>query len=81
MGIAYETEKFLNATIKHGVDCTSTLMLGRQSFRIPVIGYAEDYFRSLGATLVDSMDVNDYEGATILHDLNHAPKRIEGYSG
>ena len=31
---------------------------------------AADFFRRLGAREVSSMDVSDYEGAAILHDLN-----------
>ncbi len=33
-------------------------------------GYAEPLFRSLGATLIDSIDFSAYEGATICHDMN-----------
>jgi hypothetical protein len=33
-------------------------------------GYADEYFRSLGATVVDSMDNSDYEGASFVHDAN-----------
>jgi SAM-dependent methyltransferase len=33
-------------------------------------GYCETLLTYLGATRVSSMDVSDYEGATILHDLN-----------
>jgi hypothetical protein len=32
--------------------------------------YAEGVLRRLGAEVTDSIDVSDYEGATILHDLN-----------
>lgn len=32
--------------------------------------HADDFFRGLGATSVDVMDVSEYEGANILHDLN-----------
>lgn len=34
-------------------------------------GYCEPFLRLLGATDVHSMDVSDYEQATLLHDLNH----------
>lgn len=34
--------------------------------------FAEGFLKALGATSVDSMDVSDYEGATVLHDLNNA---------
>ena len=33
-------------------------------------GYCEPFLELLGATRVDSMDVSDYEKATLLHDLN-----------
>jgi hypothetical protein len=32
--------------------------------------YAEQFFELCGATTVESMDKTDYEGATVLHDLN-----------
>lgn len=32
--------------------------------------YAEPFFRALGARQVDSMDASDFEGATLIHDLN-----------
>jgi len=33
-------------------------------------GYCEPFLELLGAAQVDSMDVSDYEKATLLHDLN-----------
>lgn len=33
-------------------------------------GYAEPLFLALGARMVDSLDLSDYESATVLHDLN-----------
>ncbi len=32
--------------------------------------YSEAFFSALGATCISSLDVSDYEGATIIHDLN-----------
>src|SRR4051794_39170398 len=32
--------------------------------------YAEPLFRSLGAKQVDALDASDFEGATLIHDLN-----------
>lgn len=32
--------------------------------------HAEPFFRVLGAKVVDSMDASEYEGATLIHDLN-----------
>jgi SAM-dependent methyltransferase len=33
-------------------------------------GYADQFFRMLGARTVDSLDASPFEGATIVHDLN-----------
>ncbi len=33
-------------------------------------GYCESFLQYLGASSVDSADTSDYEGATVLHDLN-----------
>jgi hypothetical protein len=38
--------------------------------KAPVCEYAEEFFRCLGATQVDTLDASDYEGATLVHDLN-----------
>lgn len=35
-------------------------------------GFTEPLFHALGATQLDSMDRSDFEGATVLHDLNFA---------
>jgi SAM-dependent methyltransferase len=43
----------------------------------PTPVYADELFRSLGATRVDVMDFSDYEGANLLHDLNQPI--AEGY--
>jgi SAM-dependent methyltransferase len=34
------------------------------------LGYAEDFFRCLGATQVDSLDASAYEGASVIQDMN-----------
>lgn len=43
-----------------------------QSCDLPerAIYYADDVFRALGFSDIDSMDASDYEGASVLHDLN-----------
>ncbi len=42
-------------------------------------GYAETFFRRLGAERVDTLDLSDFEGANILHDLNDpVPDDLEG---
>lgn len=33
-------------------------------------GYAEPFFKKLGATTVDSLDISEFEQATLIHDLN-----------
>jgi hypothetical protein len=38
--------------------------------------FADPFFRALGAQTVESMDASDFEGATIIHDLNE-PVRPE----
>jgi SAM-dependent methyltransferase len=38
-------------------------------------GYAETLLRKLGFGEVETMDFSDFEGATILHDLNRTPPR------
>ena len=43
-------------------------MLGRQELADGT--YSEDMFRRLGATSVDSIDASDFEGASIIADLN-----------
>jgi hypothetical protein len=41
--------------------------------------YAEPLFRHLGADRVDAMDASDFEGATVVHDLNQPlPGELEG---
>lgn len=42
-------------------------------------GYAEPFFRLLGATSVQSMDASDYEHAEFVHDLNQPiPSELHG---
>jgi SAM-dependent methyltransferase len=42
-------------------------------------GYAEPFFERLGATTVDSLDISDYEHATMLHDMNQPiPESFKG---
>lgn len=43
--------------------------------------YADDFFRALGAAPLDFMDASNYEGATVIHDLNQPidPRLSETY--
>ena len=38
-------------------------------------GYAETLMEKLGFGAMETMDFSDYEGATVLHDLNKRPKK------
>jgi SAM-dependent methyltransferase len=53
-----------------------------QAFRASFTGatsYADPFLRALGATQVDVMDVSEYEGAQVLHDLNEpVPDELKG---
>lgn len=48
------------------------LMLGRQRLNLPKVKgpFADDMLRELGATSVDALDYSDFEGATVIGDLN-----------
>ena len=42
-------------------------------------GYSEELLRHLGATHVDSVDASDYEGSSVVHDLNDPlPEAMRG---
>jgi len=48
-----------------------------QAGRIPA--YMDDFFRALGATTLDALDVSAFEDATIIHDLNEPlPEQLVG---
>jgi hypothetical protein len=86
MGIDIYSAKFLQSEKLRGVCWERTLTLGHQELYMDdddyrslaeSIGildgntkYADDLFRGLGAATLDVMDVSDFEGANILHDLN-----------
>jgi hypothetical protein len=61
-------QRLLEACARRGVDFTRTVMVGRQ--QLADLTYSEPFFRRLGATSVDSIDASDFEGATIIADLN-----------
>lgn len=42
-----------------------------RKLRDPATEYAEDFFRLLGAERICAIDFSDFEGAQILHDMNH----------
>lgn len=52
-----------------------------EAIQIPLTGerFCEPLFHKLGATTVDSIDATDFEGATIIHDLNRPiPEPLKG---
>ncbi len=83
MGIDAPTAEVLVEARRGGVSFTQTLTVGRQIVyasgrqlaRLGLDGirmgeHGEHLLRLLGATSVDSLDASDYEGATMVHDLN-----------
>jgi SAM-dependent methyltransferase len=86
MGIDIHALKFLAAARQSGVAFTRTIMIGRQRLYVsdvelarfvttfrpagPDGEYAEWLLRALGATRIDALDVSEYEGATVLHNMN-----------
>lgn len=86
MGITNHGLRFLRS--RHAVDFERTVTIGRQRLflddrdlraagitGVDPTGYADDLLRALGATHVDSIDASDYEGASIVHDMNHPVDR------
>lgn len=83
MGIDINVLKFLLSCRDSGVSFERPLLLGRHLLYLDdraraehasLIGvrdeYADTLFQSLGARVIDSIDASDYEGASIIHDLN-----------
>lgn len=69
MGIDGWARKILDAAFLRG-PFRKTLTLGRQRL-MDTQEYCEELFiNKYGSTSVDSIDISDYEGATIVHDLN-----------
>lgn len=59
--------------IKHYSVASSEMALS-----LPFEKFAEPLFSILGATKIDSIDYSDYEGASIIHDLNqHLPQFLQ----
>jgi SAM-dependent methyltransferase len=91
MGIDYNGARLLAFCKRAGVDFRATAMIGRQTLDarphelrrifgfsgLPQPGYSEPLFEALGAKTIDSIDVNGYEQATILHNMNEPiPARL-----
>lgn len=87
MGIDVSIATFLRSARDRGVSFEHTLTLGRQSLLVwgrdlADLELAEPTVEALlgtfGATHVDSIDMSDFEGATILHDLNECSSKPLG---
>lgn len=87
MGISADSEEDLIQLFSHFKlhrDClglkSKGILVGRPDmlkgtkFKNP-----EDLFKSLGADVVDCLDISGFEGANIVHDMNSAiPRNLEG---
>lgn len=69
MGIDGTSATFLRSCAASGVDFTRTVTLGRQQLLDEGV-FAEQFLAGLGAQTVESIDVSDFEGATLQADLN-----------
>jgi hypothetical protein len=83
MGLEETAAQFLMAAQRGGTDFSKTLTLGRQQMMMSpwqaqriglapdvATGFADSFFAGLGAQTVDSLDASDFEGASMVHDLN-----------
>jgi len=95
MGLDFKAVKFIEHVHKKIKPMNKIVTIGRQEIdrALLPIHYQKDYPKDnsetgycekllvgeLGASVVDSIDFSDYEGATILHDMNKPlPKRYHG---
>ena len=93
MGLDFYSAQFLLNLKQRGLRFGRVLTLGRQGVYMPPEVYqsllkrlgvdrgqpdfADDFIRGVGATAVDFMDASDYEGATVVQDLNQPiPARL-----
>lgn len=86
MGLDFHSAQFLVNQKRRGVRFDRVLTLGRQGVYMPAhlyrsqlktlgveqreTGFADDFFRGLGAASLDFMDASNYEGANVVQDLN-----------
>lgn len=86
MGIDAATARLLHSARQRGVSFRQTATFGVQDWHVSdrehrrlvdefgappgPVATGADFLRLLGAEAVDAVDVSDYEGATVLHDLN-----------
>jgi hypothetical protein len=71
-----EQDEVRRVATPFGHDLTESVVAARDAV---TDGFAEPLFDSLGASSVDSLDVAEFEGATVLHDMNEPiPERLAG---
>src|SRR5215469_2247195 len=86
MGLDLKTAEFLLSEAERKVSFKRLLVLGRQSVAMTPFettrvkeltgislhpaGFADEFFRALGATDLSFLDRSEYEGAEVLLDLN-----------
>lgn len=80
MEVNRQGAEFLIAAKRRGISYERTLTLGRQGlYEMGRIRPADEFFRELGAESLDALDASNYEGASIIHDLNHpVPTSLKG---
>jgi SAM-dependent methyltransferase len=95
MGLDFKTAEFLLAEFQRKVSFRRLLVLGRQNvymtpseinrvkeltgISLEPSGFADEFFRALGASNLSFLDRAEYEGADLLHDLNQPlPTRFHG---
>jgi len=86
MGLDIKTAEFLLSEVQRKVSFRRLLILGRQNvymtpseitrikrltgISLEPSGFADEFFRALGAADLSFLDRSEYEGANFLHDLN-----------
>jgi len=86
MGLDFRSAEFLCTEVKRGISLGDLLLLGRQTvymapreiatvkawtgIGLEPSGFADEFFRALGAESISFLDHSDYEGANLVHDLN-----------
>jgi len=79
-GVSFERVVTLGRQVLHGHRPMLISILKKAGYNVPAeiasrlldptMPYCEDFFRLLGAREVAAIDVSDYQGAQIVHDLN-----------
>jgi SAM-dependent methyltransferase len=95
MGLDFKTAEFLLSEVQRKIAFRRLLVLGRQNVYMTPLeitkvkeltgislepsGFADEFYRALGASDLSFLDRSEYEGANLLHDLNQPlPVRFHG---